>query len=433
MGKTELLNVNKKVVSTETTLSLLKESESELKESLRRTDELNRTYFSQIASLKKENEYLCNDINRLNTEEEEKRRRSELEFKNIASLILENNSKKISEQHQSDLKTILDPLKTNIAEFKKKVEDSYDLESKQRFSLEAKIKELVELNSRISEEAKNLTKALKGDSKVQGDWGEMILEGILERSGLQKDREYFIQETLKDEKGNTSISDDGKRMRPDVIVKYPDNRKIIIDSKVSLTAFVRMSEAEDEASYSASLKQHLQSVKNHIDELSRKSYQDYTDTLDFVMMFIPNESAYLTALQSDSNIWQYGYDKRVVLISPTNLITALKLISDLWKRDRQSKNSLEIAKRGGMLYDRFVILCNKLDDSRNKIRQALNGMDDTISTMKSGNGNLYSQVEKLKQLGAKAQKQLIIDNSLQEENIDEFNKISSLEASKKDI
>ena len=237
----------------------------------------------------------------------------------------------------------------------------------------------------------------------------MILEGILENSGLQKNREYFIQETLKDKEGNTTVSDSGRKMRPDVIVKYPDSRKIIIDSKVSLTAFVRMSESEDETSYNAAVKQHLQSIKAHIDELSKKSYQDYTDnTLDFVMMFIPNESAYLTALQSDQNIWQYGYDKRVVMISPTNLITALKLIADLWKRDRQSRNSIEIAKRGGLLYDKFVILCNKLEDSRSKIRQALNGMDDTISTMKTGNGNLYSQVEKLNVLGAKAQQQLII-------------------------
>ena len=366
--KGQNLLLQNKITSCETSISLYTEIQAELKENLKKSEEVNKSLSVQIASLKKENEFLCNDINRLTVEDEEKRKRNETEFRNIANMVLENSSRRFSEQHKDELKTILDPLKSNIEEFKKKVEDTYDIESKQRFSLEEKIKDLVELNSRISEEARNLTNALKGDNKVQGDWGEMILEGILENSGLQKNREYFIQETLKDKEGNTTVSDSGRKMRPDVIVKYPDSRKIIIDSKVSLTAFVRMSESEDETSYNAAVKQHLQSIKAHIDELSKKSYQDYTDnTLDFVMMFIPNESAYLTALQSDQNIWQYGYDKRVVMISPTNLITALKLIADLWKRDRQSRNSIEIAKRGGLLYDKFVILCNKLEDSRSKI------------------------------------------------------------------
>ena len=411
-------NALNQIVTLETVASMNEKSYNSLKTESDKLELKYKELLVDITSLSKENEFLRREIERLKGEEDEKRRQYSIEFKNLANNILENNSKRFSDQHNIELKSIIEPLKENIESFKKKVESSYDSESKQRFSLEEKIKELVELNSRISEEARNLTKALKGDNKVQGDWGEMILEGILERSGLQKDREYFIQETIKDESGFAIVSENGKRMRPDIILKYPDNRKIIIDSKVSLSAFIRMSETDVKEEYNIALKQHLSSVKSHVEELSSKKYHHYTnDSLDFVMMFIPNEAAYLAAIQSDQSIWQYAYDRRVVIISPTNLITALKLIADLWKRDKQSKNSIEIAKRGGMLYDKFVTLCGKIEDSRNKLRQALNGMDDTIQTMKTGNGNLYGQVEKLKELGAKAQKQLMIDNDSLEQNI----------------
>ena len=373
-------NLLSKIASLETNISFNEKTISGLKIDYNKLNDIHKELLLEVASLGKENEFLKADIERLNKEEDNKRRLYNIEFHNLANTILENNSKKFSQQHQTELKTIIDPLRDNLDSFRKKVESSYENESKQRFSLEEKIKELVELNSRISREANNLTKALKGDNKVQGDWGEMILEGILERSGLQKDREYFVQETLKDDSGFATISEEGKRMRPDVIVKYPDNRKIIVDSKVSLSAFVRLSEAEEKDNYSIALKQHLLSVKSHVDELSAKKYQHYSnDTLDFVMMFIPNEAAYMAAMQGDQGLWQYAYDKRVVIISPTNLITALKLIADLWKRDKQSKNSLEIAKRGGMLYDKFVVLYNKIEDSRVKLRNALSGLDDTRS------------------------------------------------------
>ena len=296
------------------------------------------------------------------------------------------------------------------------MEDTYDKESKQRFSLEGRIKELVELNNQISRDAKNLTKALKGDTKVQGDWGEMILESILAKSGLRKGFEYFLQDTIRDENGRAIFSEDDKKMRPDAIIVYPDGKKIIIDSKVSLTDYIRYTESEATEESDIAIKNHIFSVKKHIDELSNKGYQDYMGDIDFVMMFVPNEPAYILALQADSNIWQYAYEKRVVMISPTNLITALKLVSNLWKRNNQSKNAIEIADRAGKLYDKFANLNAKLINVSERLRQASKTCDEALSMVSDGNGNLMGQVEKLKDLGAKAKKQLAITNNEAEDN-----------------
>jgi len=319
---------------------------------------------------------------------------------------LEEKTMRFTTTNRENMEAILKPLNEKLVEFKTKVEETYDKESKQRFSLEERIRELVALNNQISEDANNLTKALKGNNKVQGNWGEMILESILEKSGLKKGEEYYVQETLRDEYGNTLRGHEGNRMQPDIIVEYPGGRKIIIDSKVSLAAYVKYVETgEDEIKLIAE-KEHLLSVKQHIDELSKKAYQDHIESLDFVMMFIPNEPAYILAMQLDSTLWDYAYRKRILLISPTNLIASLKVVADLWKREYQSRNAIEIAKRGAALYDKFAGFVDTLQDVGKNIDRTQKAYDKAFSQLKDGNGNLIRQAEMLKELGIKAQKEL---------------------------
>ncbi len=328
------------------------------------------------------------------------------DFQVLANQILEEKTMRFTTTNRENMEAILKPLNEKLVEFKTKVEETYDKESKQRFSLEERIRELVALNNQISEDANNLTKALKGNNKVQGNWGEMILESILEKSGLKKGEEYYVQETLRDEYGNTLKGYEGNRMQPDIIVEYPGGRKIIIDSKVSLAAYVKYVETgEDEIKLIAE-KEHLLSVKQHIDELSKKAYQDHIESLDFVMMFIPNEPAYILAMQLDSTLWDYAYRKRILLISPTNLIASLKVVADLWKREYQSRNAIEIAKRGAALYDKFAGFVDTLQDVGKNIDRTQKAYDKAFSQLKDGNGNLIRQAEMLKELGIKAQKEL---------------------------
>ena len=376
----------------------------------------NKDLISRNATLAAQNEALTQRQQVFEKELQEKKQSMENQFKVLANTIFEDKSRRFAESSRNELNNILSPLKANIESFKKQVEETYDKESKQRFSLEDKIKELVELNRKISEDAQNLTKALRGDTKVQGDWGEMILESILEKSGLRNGHEYFLQNTIKDEQGRTKVNEEGSKMRPDAVVVYPDGRQIIIDSKVSLTDYIRYTEAPDKESSQTAMKNHLYSVKKHIDELAQKGYQDHLGDIDFVMMFVPNEPAYFLALQSDMNLWQYAYEKRIIMISPTNLITALKLVANLWKRNNQSKNAIEIAERAGRLYDKFCGLNDKLNVVRERISQASKSCDEAIGMVKEGQGNLVNQVEKLKVLGAKAKKQLAITNNEQEED-----------------
>jgi len=345
--------------------------------------------------LKSRQEELANTRERLNKD-----------FQVLANQILEEKTSKFTLANRENIEAILKPLNEKLVEFKTKVEETYDKESKQRFSLEERIKDLVALNSQISVDANNLTKALKGNNKIQGNWGEMILESILEKSGLKKGEEYYTQETLKDEFGNTHKTESGSRMQPDIVVEYPGGRKIIIDSKVSLNGYVRYVESETDEEKIKSEKEHLLSVKQHIDELSRKAYQDYVESLDFVMMFIPNEPAYILAMQMDSSLWDYAYRKRILLISPTNLIASLKVVSDLWKREYQSRNAQEIAKRGAILYDKFAGFVDTLQDVGKNIDRSQKAYEKAFSQLKDGNGNLIRQAEMLKELGIKSQKEL---------------------------
>ncbi len=336
-----------------------------------------------------------------------------IEFKNLANEILEEKSQKFTQQNRTNLDEILKPLGEKIKDFEKKVEDTYDKESKLRFSLKEEIKRLEELNQQVSRDTVNLTKALKGDSKTQGNWGEVVLENILEKSGLVKDREYFIQTSF--------TKDDGRRMQPDVIVTYPGKRNVVIDSKVSLTAYERYTSEEEEDKKEKAYKEHIVSLKSHINELSLKNYQDLyqLNSLDFVMMFLPLEPAYLLAVQRDPELWNYAYDKRILLISPTNLIAALKMVESLWRQEYQGQNVQEIARQSGDLYDKFKGLVDDLIEIGNKLKMTQKSYEASMNKLTTGKGNLISRVERIKKLGAKTSKSIpekLLERLEEEEN-----------------
>ncbi len=371
-----------------------------------KTKEINNKS-NALATAIANNTALSEKLETQKTEIEELGKKFNLEFENIANKILETKSEKFTELNKINIKTILEPLGTNIEEFKKTVNETYDKESKERFSLGEKVKELALLNKVISDEARNLTKALKGESKTQGRWGEMILESILEKSGLRKGEEYFIEHQLTDTEGKALRSDsENKKMRPDAVIKYPDKRSIIIDSKVSLNAFTRFSSSTDPDEQKNELEAHVRAVKNHIVALSTKGYDDYDKSLDFVMMFIPSEPAYMAALQGDPELWNFAYDKRILLINPTNLIVSLKLIVDLWKRENQNRNAQEIAARGAKLYDKFVSFVENLEDVGKFLDKSKEAYNHSFKQLSTGKDNLVLQSTKLKKLGLKNKKEL---------------------------
>lgn len=356
--------------------------------------------------LKAQNQGLNEKLQNHKAEVEELRQVSHLQFEKIANQILEHKSEKFTAANKLNIEALLKPLDENLKTFKKKVEETYDKESQQRFSLEEKVRELILQTDKVSAEANNLASALKGQSKKQGSWGEMILESILQSSGLEKDREYFVQKTIQ--------NDEGKNLRPDVIVALPDERMVIIDSKVSLTAYDRFSSAATEEQ-EIHLAEHLKSIYRHIDELSAKKYDDHASSLDFTMMFIPIEPAYLIAAQSDQELWNYAYARRILLTSPTNLIACLKLISDLWKRELQSKNALEIVKRGERLYEKFISFTESLKEIGKNINRAQLAYDNALIQLKTGKGNLVEQAVKLKKLGLKSDKKITAEIAANDE------------------
>ena len=376
---------------------LQQEFEQEKNLNVSQQDKINQ-FQKNISDLLANNRFLEERLGQQKSELEEIRKTSQLEFQNLANKILEEKSQKFTQANKENLESILKPLGENLDVFKKKVEETYDKESKQRFSLEEKVKDLIELNHKLSKEANNLASALKGQSKKQGNWGEIILESILEKSGLQKNREYFIQSTLTDE--------DGKMFRPDVVIHLPDQKTMIIDSKVSLTAYDRFCAEEDKEQQELYLVQHIQSIRNHIDELAKKKYDTLTQGLDFTMMFIPIEPAYLVAIQEDQDLWAYAYNKRILMISPTNLIAALKLVTDLWKREAQNKNAMEIAKQGEKLYEKFVGFLESMEDIEKHLNRSQEAFLRAKGQLKDGRGNLITQAEKLKKLGLNTTKDL---------------------------
>jgi DNA recombination protein RmuC len=322
------------------------------------------------------------------------------QFKNIATEILDDKSKKFTEQNQANLNSILEPLKERIVDFKTKVEQVYDQEGKERTALGEQVRQLMELNNKLSSDANNLTNALKGNSKVRGNWGEMILEKVLETAGLRKGIEYDIQES--------HTLEDRSRLQPDVVIHLPEGRHIVIDSKVSLVAYDAYASANDDAEKAIALKRHIDSVRSHIKGLSSKSYQNLygLQSLDFVMMFIPIEPAFMVSISEDSNLWHEAWQKNVILVSPSTLLFVVRTVAHLWKQEHQNKNAQEIAQRGAALYDKFVGFVEDLEKVGDKLSQTKLTYDNALGKLSSGNGNLIRQAEMLRELGVKSTKQL---------------------------
>jgi len=324
----------------------------------------------------------------------------QLEFQNIANKLLDEKSQKFLETNKTHLDILLNPLKENIKAFEEKVDKVYNMEAAERNTLKGVISQLMELNKLISNEAQNLTKALKGDSKKQGNWGEVILERVLERSGLVRDREYRMQASL--------ISADGNRLQPDVIIDLPDEKHLIIDSKVSLVAYERLVNAESEDDRKLFSKAHVESIRNHVNGLSAKNYHDLyqINSPDFVLLFIPIESSFSFAVQLDAELFSDAWEKRVVIVSPSTLLATLRTISSIWKQERQNRNVLEIARLSGAMYDKFVGFVSDMENIGKNIKQSQAAYDSAINKLTEGNGNLTKTAEKIKGLGAKANKQL---------------------------
>ena len=377
--------------------ALIESQRKQIIESLnRQIDLLNQQHARQIemltAKYEKQNESL--------------RREMMLQFNVLASDVLKRNSESLKEANSEQIDALLRPLKENIESFKKTISEGYVKESSSRKLLEVQIERLVKLNETIGEEARNLTSALKGNSKVQGDWGEMILETLLENAGLERGINFETQLT-RDSGGNVLKNDEGKLLRPDVLIKLPDNHSIIVDSKVSLTAFVDYCNAEDENVRIVAGKKHLQSVYAHIDELYAKMYQNnLKGAADYVMMFIPNESAYIAAVQLDINLWKYAYERGVIIVSPTHLFSVMSIVSQLWRQDKQNRNAMLIAERGGKLYDKLVLFMDSFEKVGKSIDDAMTSYNKSFNQLRTGKGNVLRQAEDMKALGAKASKSL---------------------------
>lgn len=332
---------------------------------------------------------------------------SEARFRNLANEILEDNSRRFREQNEQRMTEILTPLKENIDQFRKSVNDAYSSEARERFALDQRIREMIEINKSLGAEARQLTNALKGDTKIQGNWGEMILERILEKSGLKKGTHFTIQQT-KDSSGSTLRDESGRNIRPDVVVYYPDGRCIVIDSKVSLVAYTDAVNSNDDSSREGALSRHIASVRENIRKLSSKNYNEYLGEhkADFVMMFIPNEGAYLAAMNSEPKLWEEAYDKRVVIVSPTHLISALRLVEQLWRQDDMKRNVINIAEEGGKMYDKLVGFTDCMIAIGKDLDRIKTTYDTAVNRLSTGKGNLVSHAEKMKKLGAKATKQI---------------------------
>jgi len=394
-----------KTLATENTklATRLENAEQVFKQQKEKEEKLvtqNNELLTLSAQLETQNRNLEEKLTEQKAEIEKIQQRFTLEFQNIANKLLKENSSEFAQANQKRLDEILTPLKENIKAFEKKVEDKYETELKERTSLMEQIKSLSDLNQQMRTDAQNLTKALKGDTKTQGNWGEFILEKILESSGLKKGEQYETQ--------FPTTNDEGARIYPDVVIKLPEEKHIIIDSKVSIVAYTNFMEAQTEEQQLASIKAHIASVKSHINGLSEKNYSHAKgiNSPDFVLMFLPSEPTFSFTLQSDPNIYHYAWDRKIVLVSPTTLLATLRTISSVWKQENQTKNAIEIAKQSGALYDKFVGFLEDLNKIDKGLKSSQSAYDEAVKKLQFGSGNLIGRVEKLKVLGAKTTKNL---------------------------
>jgi len=395
------IEIEKQSLLWEERYSSIKIESDEWKAELGKIREENTVLVGRLEKAKVEYLNLKEKLDTQKAELEEIQKKFTTEFENIANKILEKNSEKFTVANQKNIGEVLNPLKEKILLFEKKVEDTYQKGLKDQTELRAELLKLYDLNNKISEEANNLTKALKGDVKKQGNWGEVVLERILERSGLNEGEQGY-------QKQFSDVTDDGKRVQPDVVINLPDGKHIIVDSKVSLIAYERAVNAETEEERQKHLKEHLLSLKTHIKGLSEKHYQTASklNSPDFVLLFIPIESSFSVAIQEDQELFSFAWDQKVVLVSPSTLLATLRTVSSIWQQENQTRNALEIARQSGALYDKFVGFVSDLEKLGNNLKTTRNTYEDAMNKLKDGRGNLIRSVENIKKLGAKATKEL---------------------------
>jgi DNA recombination protein RmuC len=392
------LDADKRVLQNQLQ-TVTKEKESLLQKvdsATKAREEAEKKVVAQESAFQNLKEKLDNERNQL----EKLESKFQKEFENIANKILKQNSFEFNQTSNKNLNDILTPLKDKLEKFEDKVQQTYEKGLKDQTDLRAELKNLQELSLRLDKDARNLTNALKADTKKQGSWGEMVLERILEESGLVKGQEYFVQESGQHE--------DGRRLRPDVVIKLPEGKHLIIDSKVSLTAYQAFVNGEDEALKARDLKKHIDSVKNHVKELNDKNYTAIKgiNSPDFVLMFMPIEPAFALALQSDQDLFNFAWERKIVIVSPTTLLATLRTIESIWRQEKQTRNALEIASQGGKLYDKFVGFLTDLEKIGTNLNRASDAYQDAHKKLSSGKGNILTQVEKMKTLGAKTSKSL---------------------------
>ena len=395
---------------------LLEVDKTSLQSELKAERDKSEKLTSENSSLKSDYSNLQQKLDEQKAEIEELQQKFTKEFENLANKIFDEKTTKFSEQSKTNLAEILNPLKEKISEFQSKVEETNKESIKGNASLREQLSMLKDMNQQITQEAKNLTEALKGQSKTQGNWGEFILESILEKSGLVKGREYVVQESL--------TAESGKRFQPDVIIKLPENKSIVIDSKVSLVGYERSVSSEDEQEKQLALREHINSIRSHIKNLSSKNYQNLyqLESLDFVLMFMPVEPAFALAVQNDQSIFNDAFEMNIVIVSPSTLLATLRTISSIWRQENQNKNALEIARQSGALYDKFVGFMDDLKSVGDRMDQAKTSYVNAMNKLVDGSGNLVGRVEKIKKLGAKANKSLP-QNILNRSDVDDENNL----------